>query len=63
MTDTVAAIETHIVDLSQDRPYLGTLREGEEVDPQGYFVRKQNGTVYPRSNRSLVIRVVTEGGV
>ncbi len=63
MSDQVAAIEVYLVDLSQDRPYLGSLREGEEVDPQGYFVRKQNGTVYPRSNRSLVIRILTEQGV
>ena len=63
MSDPVAAIEVYVVNLSQDRPYLGTLREGEEVDPQGYFVRQQNGTVYPRSNRSLVIRILTEHGV
>ena len=63
MSDKVAAIDVHVVDLSQDRPYLGTLREGEQVDPQGYFVRKQNRTVYPRRNRSLVVRVVTEEGI
>lgn len=63
MNDPVAAIEVYLVDLNQDRPYLGTLRAGEEVNAQGYFVRQKNGTVYPRSNRSLVIRVVTEQGL
>jgi L-alanine-DL-glutamate epimerase-like enolase superfamily enzyme len=63
VNDLVAAVEVYLVDLSQGTPYLGTLREGENVDPQGYFVRKQNGTVYPRSNRSLAVRIVTEQGV
>lgn len=63
MSDPVSVIEVFVVDLSQDRPYLGTLREGEDVNPQGYFVRKKNGTVYPRKNRSLVVRVLTEDGV
>lgn len=63
MSDQVASIEVYVVDLSQDRPYLGALREGEEVDSRGYFVRKQNGTVYPRKNRSLVLRVLTRDGV
>ena len=63
MNDPVASIETYVVDLSQDKPYLGTLREGEAADPQGYFIRKRNGTVYPTKNQSLVIRVVTKDGV
>ena len=63
MSEPIAAIETYIVDLSQDEPYLGSLREGEQADSQGYFVRKQNGTVYPMQNRSLVVRVVTKDGV
>lgn len=61
--DRVAAIETFLVDLSQDQPYLGALREGETVNEAGYFVRKGNRTVYPRKNRSLVVRVRTVDGV
>ena len=63
MTDSVAAIEVYTVDLSQDQPYLGSLRPGEDIAPHGYFIRQQNGTVYPRRNRSLVIRIQTEEGV
>ncbi len=61
--DTVATIEVYLVDLSQDRPYLGSLREGETVNESGYFVRKGNRTVYPRKNRSLVVRLETQNGV
>ena len=61
--DAVAALEVYVVDLRQDTPYLGGLREGERVNSAGYFVRRGNRTVYPRDNRSLVVRVMTEGGV
>lgn len=61
--DRVAGVEVHVVDLSQDTPYLGALREGEVVNEAGYFVRKGNRTVYPTKNRSLVVRVWTEDGV
>jgi L-alanine-DL-glutamate epimerase-like enolase superfamily enzyme len=62
-SNPVAAIEVYIVNLSQDKPYLGSLRDGETVNECGYFVRAGNRTVYPRANRSLVIRVVTEDGL
>ena len=61
--DRVTAIEVFVVDLSQDKPYLGALREGEEVNAAGYFVRKGNRTVYTRNNRSLVICIRTKDGV
>ena len=61
--DRVAGIEVFTVDLSQEKLYLGSLREGEEVNESGYFVRKGNRTVYPRKNRSLVVRITTKDGV
>ena len=63
MSDKIASLEVYVVDLSQDRPYLGNLSEAESVNPDGYFVRQQNGTVYVRNNRSLVLRITTENGV
>ena len=61
--DPVASVEVFIVDLRQDKPYLGSLRDGEAVNESGYFVRKGNRTVYPRLNRSLVVRLTTKDGV
>ena len=63
MKDKVDKIEVYIVDLSQDKPYLGNLREGESVNSSGYFVRKGNRTAYVRNNRSLVVRILTVDGV
>ena len=59
MSDKIASLEVYVVDLSQDRPYLGNLSEAESVNPDGYFVRQQNGTVYVRNNRSIVLRITT----
>ena len=55
MSDKIASLEVYVVDLSQDRPYLGNPSEAEAVNPDGYFVRQQNGTVYVRNNRSIVL--------
>lgn len=60
---SIAGLEVYVVSLHQDVPYLGALREGEQVNDQGYFVRQGNRTVYPHSNRSLVLRMWTTGGV
>ncbi len=62
-SDPVRAIEVYVVNLRQDKPYLGSLREGETVNESCYFVRRGNRTVYPRDNRSLAVRVVTADGV
>jgi len=61
--DAIANIEIYLVDLSQEKPYLGSLREGETVNEAGYFVRQGNRTVYPRKNRSLVVKLTTTDGV
>lgn len=62
MRDAVAGLEVFTVSLRQDTPYLGALRPGEEVNDRGYFVRRGNRTMYPRENRSLVVRAWTESG-
>lgn len=63
MKDSIETIEVYIADLSQDKPYLGNLKEGESVDDAGYFVRQCNKTVYTRNNRSLIVRILTKDGV
>lgn len=63
MNDSIETLQTYIVDLSQDTPYLGNLREGESINASGYFVRNGNQTVYPSKNRSIVLRLCTRDGV
>lgn len=58
----VAAIETFIVTIPRDTPYLGPLAVGEKVNSRGYIVRRGNGTIYPVVDRSVVVRISTEDG-
>lgn len=63
MTARVTAVETFIVTLPRDTPYLGPLAPGETINARGYIVRKGNGTIYPSVDRSVVVRVTTDAGV
>jgi galactonate dehydratase len=62
MNDRIAAVETFIVTLPRETPYLGPLAPGEHVNARGYLVRKGNNTIYPTVDRSIVVRVTTTGG-
>ncbi|UNK48526.1 mandelate racemase/muconate lactonizing enzyme family protein [Lysobacter sp. S4-A87] len=59
---TVRSVETFIVTVPRDTPYLGPLGPGERVNARGYVVRKGNGTIYPSVDRSVVVRITTEDG-
>lgn len=63
MSGRVRSIDTFVVTLPRDTPYLGSLRPGEEINAQGYFVRQGNRTVYASADRTVVVRVLTEDGV
>ena len=58
----VASIETFIVTIPRDTPYLGPLTRGEHVNARGYIVRCGNGTIYPTVDRSIVVRATTDDG-
>ena len=58
----VASVETFIVTVPRDTPYLGPLAADERVNARGYVVRKGNGTIYPVVDRSIVVRITTEDG-
>ncbi|HZY67749.1 MAG TPA: enolase C-terminal domain-like protein, partial [Devosia sp.] len=60
---TITAVEPFFVEIERDEPYLGALREGDTANASGYFIRGGNRTVYPRSDRSVVLRIETSVGV
>ena len=62
MLDSIRRVETYIVTLERDTPYLGPLADGEEVNARGYIVRKGNQTIYPTVDRSVIVRIETESG-
>ncbi len=60
MSHRVASVETFIVTVPRDVPYLGPLAPDEVVNERGYFVRSGNGVIYPTVDRSVVVRVTLE---
>jgi len=62
MSALVSKIETFIVTVPRDTPYLGPLGPGERINERGYVVRRGNGTIYPSVDRSVVVRVTTADG-
>lgn len=63
MSDSVAKIDTFVVTLPRDDPYLGKLGAGETVNERGYFVRSKSRTVYTIFDRSVLVRIETRNGV
>ena len=60
--DSIAKVETFIVRIPRDVPYLGPLREGEFINEKGYLVRKGNRSIYPAADMSVIVRVTGESG-
>ena len=60
--DAIARVECFVVEVPRDVPYLGALRAGEAANARGYFVRAGNRSVYPTTDRSVVVKVETKSG-
>lgn len=63
MSSPVATVEVFALTQARKVPYLGALRPGEAVNPNGYVVRRGNRTVYPTFDRSVLVRMTTRDGV
>ncbi|KAB0265713.1 mandelate racemase/muconate lactonizing enzyme family protein [Microvirga brassicacearum] len=62
MTERIAKIEVFSITIPRETIYLGEARPGETVNEKGYIVRHGNRTVYPTSDRTVVVRVETTNG-
>lgn len=60
--DAIAKVETFIVSIPRDVPYLGPLKEGESVNAKGYLIRKGNRSIYPSTDMSVLVKVTGESG-
>lgn len=60
---TIRRVAAFRLEIPRDQPYLGALRPGETINERGYFVRTGNRTVYPSTDRSVVVRIETADGV
>jgi L-alanine-DL-glutamate epimerase-like enolase superfamily enzyme len=55
-------VETFIISIPRDVPYLGPLREGEKINDRGYLVRHGNKTIYPSADMSVLIKITATDG-
>ena len=62
MTPRIAAVDTFIVTLPRDTPYLGPVGPDDRVTPGGYLVRAGNRTLYPTVDRSVLVRLTACDG-
>lgn len=60
--DAIRKVETFIVSIPRDVPYLGPLREGERINEKGYLIRKGNRSIYPSTDMSVLVKITTESG-
>lgn len=60
--DAIARVETYIIDIPREVPYLGPLRDGEFINNKGYLIRNGNRSIYPSSDLSVVIKITGESG-
>lgn len=62
IVDAVVSVETFIISIPRDVPYLGPLKQGEAINGRGYLVRKGNRTIYPSTDMTLLVKVTGESG-
>ena len=58
----IASVETFIVSIPRDVPYLGGLGQDEQVSRRGYLIRKGNRTIYPTTDMSVLIKLTADDG-
>jgi L-alanine-DL-glutamate epimerase-like enolase superfamily enzyme len=62
IVDAIIRVETFIISIPREVPYLGPLKAGEAINERGYLVRKGNRTIYPSTDMTLLVKVTGESG-
>lgn len=60
--DTIQRVECFKLAIPRDTPYLGKLDSETKVNHRGYFVRKENRSIYSICDNSLLVRITTQSG-
>lgn len=58
----IAQVESFIISIPRETPYLGPTGPGEQVSARGYLVRQGNRTIYPSTDRSVLIKLTAADG-
>jgi L-alanine-DL-glutamate epimerase-like enolase superfamily enzyme len=59
---TITRVETFIISLPRETPYLGPLAAGEAINARGYLVRQGNRTIYPSTDMSVLVKITADDG-
>lgn len=60
--DAIVKVESFIISIPREVPYLGPLKPGESINARGYLVRKGNRTIYPSTDMTMLVKVTGESG-
>ena len=58
----IEKVETFVVSLPREVPYLGPLGPGESINERGYFIRRGNRSIYPATDMSVIVKVTATDG-
>jgi galactonate dehydratase len=58
----IERVESFIISIPRETPYMGPLGPGESVNARGYLVRRGNRSIYPDTDMSVLVKVTAEDG-
>ncbi len=58
----IRSVESFIISIPRDTPYLGPLGPGESINPRGYLIRQGNRSIYPSSDMSVLVKITADDG-
>ncbi|MCY7306673.1 MAG: mandelate racemase/muconate lactonizing enzyme family protein [Rhodoferax sp.] len=58
----VRSVESFIISIPRETPYLGPLAPGERINERGYLIRHGNRSIYPNSDMSVLVKVTADDG-
>jgi galactonate dehydratase len=58
----IRSVESFIISIPRDTPYLGPLGPGESINQRGYLIRKGNRSIYPSTDMSVLVKVTADDG-
>ena len=58
----IQRVETFIISIPRDTPYLGPLGPGERINERGYLIRSGNRSIYPSTDMSVLIKITADDG-
>jgi galactonate dehydratase len=58
----IRSVESFIISIPRDTPYLGPLGPGESINPRGYLIRQGNRAIHPSTDMSVLIKIMADDG-